>query len=68
VNWSRIRLGLHLALGSRRFGVNGRWREPFDSLMVRPLFGFGWQVTVRPWSWRAAWRVIRLRMDIAGWK
>jgi hypothetical protein len=67
MNWPQLCIGLHLALGSRRFGVNGRLREPFDSLMTRPLFGFGWSLALRPWAWPAAWRVIRWRMDTAGW-
>lgn len=68
MSWSRILLSLHLTLGTRRFGVNGTWRESFDSMMTRPLFGFGWRLAYRPWTWRAAWRVIRLRMTIAGWE
>ena len=62
-----IRLALHLALGSRRFGVNGAWRERFDSIWTRPLFGFGWRLLFQPWLWKPAWRVLRLRMSIAGW-
>ena len=64
---SLLRLGIHLALGTRRFGVNGVWRERFESIWTRPLFGFGWTLAYRPWMWTAAWRVVRLRMSIAGW-
>jgi hypothetical protein len=62
-NW---RLGLHLALGTTRFGVNNRPAETFDSWLVRPLFGFGWAALVTPWRWPAIWRIVRLRLEIAG--
>jgi hypothetical protein len=60
------RLGLHLLLGTRRFGVNNRRIEAFSSWLLRPLFGFGWLALATPWRWPALWRVIRLRLEIAG--
>ena len=60
------RLGLHLLLGTRYFGVNNRTREPFTSWLLRPLFGFGWSVLVMPWRWLALLRIVRLRLQIAG--
>jgi hypothetical protein len=63
---SQWRLGVHLALGTRRFGVNNRWRESFRSWLGRPLFGFGWSVLLMPWRWPALARIVRLRLHIAG--
>ncbi len=60
------RLGLHLLLGTRRLGVNNRWREAFRSWLVRPLFGFGWSVLVMPWRWPALIGIVRLRLEISG--
>jgi hypothetical protein len=62
-NW---RLGLHLLMGTPRFGVNNRQAEAFQSWLVRPLFGFGWSLLWKPWRWLAAARIVRLRMEIAG--
>ncbi len=43
------KLGVHLALHTKRFGVNNQWWSPFDSILGRPtkeiLYGI---VTVRP--------------------
>jgi hypothetical protein len=66
VTTSTLLIGFHLAFGTRRWGVNGVRRESFDSIWRRPLFGFGWSLAWQPWRWNAAWRVIRLRMSIAG--
>ena len=60
------RLGLHLLLGTRRFGVNNRWAESFRSWLRRPCFGFGWPVILMPWRWPALIRIVRLRLEIAG--
>jgi hypothetical protein len=60
------RLGLHLALGTRRFGVNDRRWESFRSWLVRPLFGFGWLALLTPWRWPAMAGIVRLRLQIAG--
>lgn len=60
------RLGLHLLLGTRRFGVNNRPAESFRSWLRRPVFGFGWSVAVMPWRWPAFWSIVRLRLEIAG--
>lgn len=60
------RLGLHLLLGTRRLGVNNRPVESFQSWLRRPLFGFGWMALVMPWRWPALWRIVRLRLEIAG--
>jgi hypothetical protein len=60
------RLGVHLLLGTHRFGVNNRPAESFRSWLRRPLFGFGWSVLATPWRWPALWRIVRLRLEIAG--
>lgn len=62
-NWKLI---IHLLLGTKRFGVNNRWSEGFDSIFTRPMFGFGYGIIIRPWVWKGFYKVIRLRMSIAG--
>jgi hypothetical protein len=60
------RLGVHLLLGTRRFGVNNRPAESFRSWLRRPVFGFGWLALAMPWRWPAFWSIVRLRLEIAG--
>ncbi|HXZ25753.1 MAG TPA: hypothetical protein VEI24_05985 [Nitrospiria bacterium] len=60
------RLAVHLLAGTRRLGVNNRPVESFRSWLCRPMFGFGWRVLAKPWRWPAFWRIVRLRMEIAG--
>lgn len=62
-NWKLI---IHLLLGTKRFGVNNRWREGFDSIFTRSMFGFGYGIIIRPWDWNGFYKVIRLRISIAG--
>jgi hypothetical protein len=65
---SHWKLVLHLLLGTKRFGVNNCWSERFDSLFCVPLFGFGYPTLFRPWTWPSVMKVLRLRMEIAGWR
>jgi hypothetical protein len=62
-NWKLI---IHLLLGTKRFGVNNRWAEGFDSIFTRPMFGFGYGILMKPWAWKGVYKVIRLRISIAG--
>jgi len=62
------RLALHLLLGTKRFGVNNQWESAFESVFHIPVFGFGYGVLLRPWRWVAVFKVLRLRMEIAGWR
>lgn len=62
------RLVLHLLLGTRRFGVNDRRSSSFESMFQRPFFGFGYGVLLAPWKWPALFRILKLRMEIVGWK
>jgi hypothetical protein len=62
------RLVLHLLLGTPRFGVNNQWKVGFDSVFRAPIFGFGYGMLLQPWKWISLLKVLRLRMEIAGWR
>lgn len=62
------RLVLHLLLGTPKFGVNNQWKVGFESMFRAPLFGFGYGVLLCPWKWFSLLKVLRLRMEIAGWR
>jgi len=62
------RLVLHLLFGTKRFGVNNRWTVGFESIFCVPLFGFGYGVLLRPRAWASLYKILKLRMEIAGWR